>query len=322
MKRYFRSAIPILLAALCLPAVAVDQAYPSKPVRVIIVFPPGGSNDVTGRIVFGKMPEVMGQPFVIENRGGAAGTIGSEFVTRSPADGYTVMVQSTTHIANAHLYKKLPYDVLKDFIGVTTLARQVGVLVVHPSLPVKSVKELIALAKRRPGQIVYGASGNGSYAHMAMALFVSMSGTSMLNVQYKGGGPGNIALIAGETQAMLTTLGSIAPHIKAGQVRALGVSSDTRTTQFPDIPAIAESVPGYEFTGWVGCFVLAGTPRAIVEALNAALKKALEHSEVASRLTELTLDPMHMTPEQFAQRLRADYDKYAKLVKISGAKIE
>lgn len=322
MKRYFRSAIPILLAALCLPAVAVAQAYPSKPVRVIIVFPPGGSNDVTGRIVFGKMPEVMGQPFVIENRGGAAGMIGSEFVTRSPADGYTVMVQSTTHIANAHLYKKLPYDVLKDFIGVTTLARQVGVLVVHPSLPVKSVKELIALAKRRPGQIVYGASGNGSYAHMAMALFVSMSRTSMLNVQYKGAGPGNIALIAGETQAMLTTLGSIAPHIKAGQVRALGVSSDTRTTQFPDIPAIAESVPGYEFTGWVGCFVPAGTPRAIVQALNAALKKALEHSEVASRLTELTLDPMHMTPEQFAQRLRADYDKYAKVVKISGAKIE
>ena len=322
MKQYFRRAIPILLAALCLPVVAVAQAYPSKPVRVIIVFPPGGSNDVTGRIVFGKMPEVMGQPFVIENRGGAAGTIGSEFVARSPADGYTVMVQSTTHVANAHLYKKLPYDVLKDFIGVTTLARQVGVLVVHPSLPVKSVRELVALAKRRPGQIVYGASGNGSYAHMAMALFVSVSGTNMLNVQYKGAGPGNIALIAGETQAMLTTLGSIAPHIKAGQVRALGVSSDTRTAQFPDIPAIAESVPGYEFTGWVGCFVPAGTPRAIVDALNAALKKALEHSEVASRLTELTLDPMHMTPEQFAQRLRADYDKYAKVVKISGARIE
>ena len=157
---------------------------------------------------------------------------------------------------------------------------------------------------------------------MAMALFVSMSGTHMLNVQYKGAGPGHIALIGGETQAMLTTLGSIAPHIKAGQVRALGVSSDTRMAQFPDIPAIAESVPGYEFTAWVGCFVPAGTPRAIVDALNAALKKALEHPEVASRLTELTLDPMHMTPEQFAQRLRADYDKYAKVVKISGAKIE
>ena len=322
MKPYFQSAVPILLAALCLPAVAVAQAYPSKPVRVLIMFPPGGSTDVTGRIVFSKMPELMGQPFVIENRGGAAGTIGSEFVMRSPPDGYTVMVQSTTHIANAHLYKNLPYDVLKDFIGVTTLARQVGVLVVHPSLPVKSIKELVTLAQRRPGQIIYGASGNGSYAHMAMALFVSMTATDMLPVQYKGAGPGNIALIGGETQVMLTTLGSIGTHIKAGQVRALGVSSDTRAIQFPDIPAIAESVPGYEFTGWVGCFLPAGTPKAIVDALNLALKKALEHSDVASRLTELTLDPMYMTPEQFAQRLREDYDKYAKVVKISGAKIE
>jgi len=322
MQGYFRVARAALLAALCLPVVVLAQAYPSKAVRVVVVFPPGGSNDVTGRIVFGKMPELMGQRFVIENRGGAGGTIGSELVARSPADGYTVMVQSTTHIANAHLYKKLPYDVLKDFIGVTTLARQVGVLVVHPSMPVKSVKELVMLAKQRPGQISYAASGNGSYAHMAMALFVAMSGTRMLTVQYKGAGPGNIALIAGETQAMLTTLGSIGHAIKAGQVRALGVSSDTRSVQFPNIPTIAESVPGYEFTGWVGCFVPAGTPKAIVDALNAALKKALELPDVASRLTDLTLDPMYMTPEQFAQRLQADYVKYDKVVKISGAKIE
>ena len=321
MQGYFRVARAALLAALCLPVVVLAQAYPSKAVRVVVVFPPGGSNDVTGRIVFGKMPELMGQRFVIENRGGAGGTIGSELVARSPADGYTVMVQSTTHIANAHLYKKLPYDVLKDFIGVTTLARQVGVLVVHPSMPVKSVKELVTLAKQRPGQISYAASGNGSYAHMAMALFVAMSGTRMLTVQYKGAGPGNIALIAGETQAMLTTLGSIGHAMKAGQVRALGVSSDTRSVQFPNIPTIAESVPGYEFTGWVGCFVPAGTPKAIVDALNAALKKALELPDVASRLTDLTLDPMYMTPEQFAQRLQADYVKYDKVVKISGAKI-
>ena len=322
MARYLGYAIPLLLAALCAPGIALAQPYPAKPVRVVIVFPAGGSNDVTGRIVFAKLSEMTGQPFVLENRGGAGGTIGSEIVAKSPPDGYTVMVQSTTHIANAHLYKKLPYDVLKDFIGVTTLARQVGVLVVHPSMPVKSVRELVALAKRRPGQIVYAGAGNGSYAHMAMALFVSMSGTNMLNVQYRGAGPGNIAIIAGETQAMLTTLGSIAPHIKAGQVRALGVSLDTRTSQFPEIPAIAESVPGYEFTGWVGCFVPAGTPRAIVDALNAAIKKVLENPDAATRLADLTLDPLHMTPEQFAQRLQADYDKYADVVRISGAKIE
>jgi tripartite-type tricarboxylate transporter receptor subunit TctC len=322
MLRYLSYAAPLLLAALCAPDAALAQSYPSRPVRVVIVFPAGGSNDVTGRIVFGRLSEMTGQRFVLENRGGAGGTIGSELVAKSPPDGYTVMVQSTTHVANAHLYRKLPYDALRDFIGVSTLARQVGVLVVHPSMPVKSVKELVALAKRRPGQIAYAGAGNGSYAHMAMALFVSMSGTDMLNVQYKGAGPGNIALIAGETQAMLTTLGSIAPHIKAGQVRALGVSSDKRTTQFPEIPAISETVPGYEFIGWVGCFVPAGTPREIVDALNASIKRTLENPDVARRLADLTLDPLYMTPEQFAQRLQSDYDKYAEVVRISGARIE
>ena len=314
--------IGVLAVLLAAPVAAVAQAYPAKPVRVVIVFPAGGSNDVTGRIVFARMPQVLGQQFVLENRGGSGGVIGSELVAKSPPDGYTLMVQSTTHVANAHLYRKLPYDVLKDFIGVTTLARQVGVLVVHPSMPVKTVGELVALAKRRPGEIAYAGAGNGSYAHMSMALFVSMAGVNMLNVQYKGAGPGNIAIIAGETQAMLTTLGSILPHIKAGQVRALGVTTPVRSALFPQIPAIAESVAGYDFTGWVGCFVPAGTPPAIVNALNAALKKTLELPDVAARLTELTLDPWHMTPEQFAQQVRTDYEKYAKVVKISGAVVE
>lgn len=316
--------VPAAVALLLLPPAALlhAQSYPSRPVRVVIVFPAGGSNDVTGRIVFGKMSEWMGRQFVLENRGGAGGTIGSELVAKSPPDGYTIMVQSTTHVANAHLYKKLPYDVLKDFAAVTTLARQVGVLVVHPSLPVRTTKELVALAKKRPGEIAYAGSGNGSYAHMAMALFASMSGTRMLAVQYKGAGPGNIALMAGETQAMLTTLGSIGPNIKARQVRALGVSSEARTVQFPDIPTIAEGVPGYEFTGWVGCFVPAGTPRPAIDALNAAIHKTLAMPDVASRLSELTLDPLPMTPEQFAQRVQADHRKYADVVRISGAKIE
>ncbi len=314
--------VAVVATLLATPALVLAQAYPAKPVRVVIVFPAGGSNDVTGRIVFARLPQILGQQFVLENRGGSGGVIGSELVAKSPADGYTLMVQSTTHVANAHLYRKLPYDVLRDFIGVTTLARQVGVLVVHPSMPVKTVRELVDLAKRRPGEIAYAGAGNGSYAHMSMALFVSMAGVNMLNVQYKGAGPGNIAIIAGETQAMLTTLGSILPHIKAGQVRALGVTTPARSALFPQIPAIAESVAGYDFTGWVGCLVPAGTPPAIVNALNAALKKTLELPEVAARLTELTLDPWHMTPEQFAQQIRADYEKYAKVVKISGAVVE
>ena len=290
--------------------------------RVIIVFPAGGSNDVTGRIVFNRLPQVLGQQFVVENRGGSGGVIGSELVAKSAPDGYTLMVQSTTHVANAHLYRKLPYDVLKDFTGVTTLTRQLGVLVVHPSMPVKTTGELVALAKRRPGEIAYAGAGNGSYAHLAGALFGSMAGVNLLMVQYKGAGPGNIALIAGETQAMLTSLGSILPHIKAGQVRAVGVSSPLRAPAYPQIPAIAESVPGFDFVGWVGCFVPAGTPPAIIAALNAALKKTLEMPDVAARLTELTLDPWHLSTAEFAQQIRSDFDKYANVVRISGAVIE
>jgi tripartite-type tricarboxylate transporter receptor subunit TctC len=298
------------------------QAYPTKPIRVIIVFPPGGSNDVTGRIVFSKMNEIVGQNFVIENRGGAAGTIGAAVVAQTEGDGYTLMVQSATHIANAHLYKKLPYDTLGDFIGITALARQVGMLVVHPSLPAKSVKEFIALAKKRPGDIVYGSAGNGSYVHLTMALLTSMTGTKMTHVPYKGGGPVNIAIASGEVQAVIGTIASLVPNLKAKRVRPLGVTSEKRTTQFPDVPAIAETVPGYEFTAWVGCFAPKGTPRPIIDQLNGWLRKALADPGVASKLSAQTLDPMPMTPEQFAARLKSDYDKYGKVVKISGARID
>ena len=310
------------VAALLSPLVAVAQAYPVRPVRVIIVFPPGGSNDVTARIVFARMNEIVGQNFILENRGGAAGTIGADIVAKSPNDGYTLMIQSATHMANAHLYKSLPYDTLGDFIGVTTLARQVGMLVVHPSLPVKTTKEFIALAKKRPGDVVYGSAGNGSYVHLTMALLASMTGTQMTHVPYKGGGPVNIAIASGEVQAVIGTIASLVPNLKANRVRPLGVTSDKRTTQFPDVPAIAEAVPGYEFTAWIACFVPKGTPRAIVDKLNADLKKALDQPDVAKALSAQTLDPMHTTPEQFAARLKSDYEKYGKVVKISGAKID
>jgi len=322
MKSPVHLAVLIVLAALFYPLPVHAQVYPAKPVRVIIVFPPGGSNDVVGRIVFQKMSDQMGQQFVIDNRGGAAGTIGSEVVANSPPDGYTIMVQSTTHVANAHLYKKLPYDVLNDFIGITPLAVQVGMLVVHPALPAKTGKEFVALAKKRPGEIVYASAGNGSYVHLSMALLASMMDLKMIHVPYKGGGPASIAMISGETQAMLATIGSLFNHIKDGKVRALGVSSDKRVAQFPDIPTIGEFVPGYEFTAWVGCFAPKGTPRPIIDRLNAELKKVLADPGVASKLTGQTLDPMHMTPEQFATRLKSDYDKYEKVVKISGARID
>jgi len=322
MIRLAHLAVPIVLAALFFPLLASAQAYPAKPVRVIIVFPPGGSNDVVGRIVFQKLSDQMRQQFVIDNRGGAAGTIGTEVVANSPPDGYTIMVQSTTHVANAHLYKKLPYDVLNDFIGITPLAVQVGMLVVHPALPAKTGKEFVALAKRRPGEIVYASAGNGSYVHLSMALLASMMDLKMIHVPYKGGGPAGIAMVSGETQAMLATIGSLFTHIKTGKVRPLGVSSDKRVAQFPDVPAIGEFVPGYEFTAWVGCFAPKGTPRPIIDRLNAELKKALADPGVASKLTAQTLDPMHLTPEQFAARIKSDYDKYEKVVRISGAKVD
>lgn len=322
MKGLLRIVLPAALAALCFPPAAYSQAYPSKPVRVIVVFPPGGSNDVTARIVFQRMTEQTGQQFIIDNRGGAAGTIGAAVVATSPPDGYTLMVQSTTHVANAHLYKKLPYDTLGDFIGITTMARQVGILVVHPSMPVKTTKEFIALAKKRPDEIIYGSAGNGSYVHLGMLLFNSTTGTQMVHVPYKGGGPLGTAMLSGEIQAWFATIGSVYTHLQNKRVRPLGVSSDKRTAQFPDVPALAEAVPGFEFTAWVGCFVPKGTPRPIVDKLNEELRKALADPGVASKLSAQTLDPLPMTPEQFAARLKSDYVKYEKLVKLSGARID
>jgi tripartite-type tricarboxylate transporter receptor subunit TctC len=319
MARLRHFAVLFFIAALWSPLAAFAQAYPAKPVRVIVVFPPGGSNDVVARIVFQKMSELLGQQFVIDNRGGAAGTIGADLVAKSPADGYVVMVQSATHLANAHLYKKLPYDTLGDFIGVTTLARQVGILVVHPSMPVKTTKEFIALAKKRPDDITYGSAGSGSFVHLTMALLNSMTGTRMIHIPYKGGGPLSVAILSGEIQTYIATIGSVFPHLKANRVRPLGVTSDKRTTQFPEVPAIAETVPGYEFTAWVGSFVPAGTPRPIVDTLNASLRKVLADPDVASKLSAQTLDPMPMSPEMFAKRLKSDYDKYEKVIRLSGA---
>jgi tripartite-type tricarboxylate transporter receptor subunit TctC len=319
MRHSALAAATAILASLFIPPCAGAPAYPNKPVHVIVVFPPGGSNDVTARIVFKKMEDNLEEQFIIDNRMGAAGTIGTAAVARSPADGYTVMVQSTTHVANAYMYRgKLQYDTLKDFIGVTPLARQVGVLVVHPSLPVKSVNDLIALAKKRPGEINYGSAGLGSYVHLSMAMFLTMSKSSMTHIPYKGGGPLGVAVISGEVATTIGTIGSFFPYIKTGQMRPLGVTSTKRVDRFPEIPAIGESLPGFEFTAWVGSFVPAGTPRSIVEKLNAEIKKALNDPEVVKLLTNRVLDPMYMTPEVFAARLKSDYDKYGKLMKTIG----
>jgi tripartite-type tricarboxylate transporter receptor subunit TctC len=303
-------------------AAAWAQAYPSKPVRVVIVFPPGGATDIVGRITFQKVGEQVGQQFVIDNRTGAGGTIGAAYVAKSPPDGYTVMVYSATLIANAHLYKKLPYDALKDFIGLTPVARLVGMLSVHPSMPVRTTKELIALAKARPGEISYGTAGVGAFQHLSTSLLANMADIKMIHVPYKGGGPASIAAAGGEVQVLLTPISEVLPHLQLKRLRPIAVSSAKRTTQYPQIPTIGETVKGYEFISWMGTFVPAGTPRAIVDKLNAEIKKAVADPSVASNLSSQTLDPMYMTPEEFAKLLRAEYDKYGQVVKISGARFD
>ena len=312
---------PVLLAALVPPAV-YGQAYPSKLVRVVIPWP-GGSNDAAGRIVFQRVAESWGQPVVIENRSGASGTIGAAFVAKSAPDGYTVMVTSATHISNAHLYKNLPFDALNDFIGITPLTVQTGVLIVHPSLPVKSVKDLIALAKAKPNQILYGSSGSGSFLHLAMAHFNAMTGTKMTHVPYKGGDAAGIGVAAGELQAMVASMPIVRPHMASNRIRILAVTSDARMKQLPDVPTIAEAgVPGYEFTAWVAAFVPAGTPKPIVDRLSAEIKKALDHPDVVARFDNVAFEQIFMTPEQFAVRLKSDSDKYAKLIALTGAKVD
>ncbi len=302
---------------------AWSQAYPAKPVRVIIPFPPGGANDMVARIVLPKLSERMGQSFVIENRSGAGGTIGSAVVAQSKGDGYTLMIQtSASHVSNGHLYKKLPYDPLKDFVGVTPLARLAAVLTVHPSLPPRSVKELIALAKKRPKDVLFGHAGYGSFIHFNTVMLQSKTGIEVTQVPFKGGGPAVVGLVSGQTHAMVAGIGDILEHIKAKRARPLGVTSLDRMKVLPDVPAIAETFPAYECETWVSIFAPGGTPKAIVEQLNTELAAALRDPNVASKLSGLTYDGIHKTPDEFAQRIKNDYEQVGKLFRDFGVSID
>jgi tripartite-type tricarboxylate transporter receptor subunit TctC len=293
---------------------ASGQAYPNRPVRVVVPFPPAGANDIVARIVFPKLAEQMGQSFVIDNRAGAGGTIGSAVVAQSKPDGYTLLIQTAaSHVSNALIYKKLPYDPLRDFVGVTPLARVVAVLTVHPSLPARSVKEFIALAKKRPGEILHGHSGNGSFTHFNGLLFESRAGIRMTHVPFKGGGPAVIALVSGETQAQVAAIGELISHIKSDRVRALGVTSLERIPQLPDVPLIADTIPGYESWTWVSAFAPAGTPRAVIDRLNAELGKAMNDPDVAAKLSAQTLEPAHRPPEELDRRLKSDHEMIGNL---------
>ena len=324
MRTLLNVAIIAIAAMSGAPLFVQAQSYPAKPVRVVIPWPPGGSNDIVGRLVLQKMGESLGQQFVVDNRAGAAGSIGADLVAKAAPDGYTLMVHSTTHLGNAHLYgKKLAYDTLKDFAGVSLLSAQPGVLTVHPSMPVKSTAEFLALARARPGQILYSSSGNGSAPHLQMALLTSMTKLNLVHVPYKGGVPQVTALVSGETQVSFATIGTVLSQIRQGKLRPLGVGSAQRAGSLPEVPTLAESgVRGYEMNPWVGLFAPAGTPTAIIDRLNAEANKALRAPDVVQKLRNQALDPWTSTPDEFNARLKADYEKYGQLIRLTGAKIE
>jgi tripartite-type tricarboxylate transporter receptor subunit TctC len=318
-----QALVACITGMLSVAGAAWPQAYPAKLVRVIVPFPPGGANDIVGRIVLQRLSEQMGRQFVIENRSGAGGTIGTATVAQSAPDGYTLLIQSVaSHVSNAHLYKKLPYDALGDFVGIAPLTRLVAVLCVHPSLPVRSVKEFIALAKKRPKEITFGHAGYGSFIHLNAAFLESMANIAITQVPFKGGGPAVVGLISGETHAMMVGIGDIIEHIKAHRARPLGVTSAERMRLLPDVPAVAETVPGFESSTWVSVFGPAATPKAIVDRLNAEFATALRDPKTVARLSELTYDPEHKSPEEFAQRLKADYEKIGKLFRQFGVKLD
>lgn len=321
MQRVFAVTLISCVLAASAHAQAPAPAYPAKQVRVVLPWPPGGLVDTVGRIVMQRISENNGQQFFIDNRAGATGVIGADIVARAAPDGYTLMVHSASHISNPHTMKKLPYDTLKDFTPIGIMAAQTGLISIHPSLPVKTVKDLVALAKARPGELLYASSGAGTFSHLAMALIDAMTGTKMVNVPYKGGGPGTTAAVSGETQIIAGTPAALVPHLDSGRLRLIAVTSDVRLAQFPKTPTVAESgIPGYEFRGWVTTFGPANMAKPLIDRLNAEIKKSIDHPDTQKRME--SLEPWTMTPEQTAARVRADYEKYGKLIRQVGIKPE
>ena len=315
------SAAPLL--ALHSPAAVAQQAWPVKPVRMLIPWPPGGSNDVAGRIIAPRLSEALGQQVTIENRGGAAGTVGADVVARAEPDGYTLMLHSVTHLSNAALYPKLPYDTVRDFTPIGMVSTQPTLLVVHPSFPIRSVKDLIALARAKPKQVLYGSAGNGSAPHLSMTLFSSMARVELEHVPYKGGGPALAGLLGGEVPLMLATVPSVMGQVKAGKLRAVATTSARRLPMLPDIPTVSESgLPGYEMSPWMGMWGPARLPRPIADQVNRMLAKVLSTPDVRDQFLQQGLEPMAMSVDDFAALIPREIERYARLIKLSGARVE
>ena len=303
------------------PSLAED--YPARPVHLIVPFAAGGPADVYARVVGQYLSESLKQPFVVEDRPGAGSIIGTDAVAKSAPDGYTLLIMSNTHTTNESLFAHKPFELMRDFVAVAPINYSDLVLVVHPSVPVNSLKELIALAKSKPGGLNYASSGPGTPYHMAGELFKAMSGTDIVHVAYKGSSGARNDILGGQVQMMFDAITTMAPNVRAGQVKALGTTGDKRSSVLPDVPTIAEAgVPGYEATIWLGIMAPKGTPQAIVDKLNAEVSKVVNIPDLKKQWAVQGAEPMVMTPTQFDAYLRKDIDKWANVVKISGAKVE
>ena len=300
------------------------QSYPSRPLRAIVPIAPGGGTDTTGRLVLTRLGEVLGQQIVVDNRAGGGGTIGAMIAAKAAPDGYTFLFGSiATHAVNPAMYKKLPYDHIRDFAPVARIGTVPNVLVVHPALPVKTVGELLSHARASPGKINYGSAGIGSPPHLSMELLKSMTGVNIVHIPYKGAGPALAELLGGQTQVMCTSLAGQLPHIKAGRVRALAVTTARRNAQVPNVPTMIEAgVPGYEVTIWYAVFFPAGAPKAIVTRLNSELVKILNSPDMKERLAQIGVDPAPSTPEELAAFVKAETAKYTKVAQDAGIKLE
>lgn len=302
---------------------ALAQTYPVKPVRVIVPFPPGAGADIVTRFVSPKLAETLGQQFIVDNRAGAAGHIGAEAAARAAPDGYTLLLSPASIVISQSLYKNLGYNLEKDFEPVALVASAPFVLVVHPSLPVKSVKELIALAKTKPGQLLYASTGNGGTPHLTMEIFKMQTKVNVVHVPYKGTPPAVTDLIAGQTQMMFANTLSVLPQVRTGRLRALAISSARRSAAAPELPTVAESVvPGFEAGTWFGLFAPAGTPRAIVQRLSAETVRIVQQPDMKERLVGQGADPIGMPMEEFRPYVKSELAKWSKVVQAVGVKLE
>lgn len=322
MQGFIRRIAVVVLTGFSLLGPASAQVYPSKPIKWIVPYPPAGTTDVLARIVAQWLSENLGQQVIVENKAGGGNNIGTEFVVNAPADGYTMLLVNPANGINASLYKKLPFNFIRDIAPVAGIVRTPNVMVVTNGLPVKTVGEFIAYCKANPSKVNMASSSSGTSTHLSGELFKSMTGCNMVHIPYKGAGPVLTDLIGGQVQVFFDNLPSSAGHIKGGSIRALAVTSTAREPSFPDLPTVADTVPGYEATAWFGVGMPKGTPREAIDKMNAAVNKALADPKMRERLAQLGGAPIPGTPEDFGKVIVAETEKWAKVVASSGATVD